>query len=214
MEIALRPECPTYAGGLGVPAGDIVRSASELNLPLVAVTLVSRQGYFRQTLSREGVQQEAPDPWEPSKFATRLDARIALPLQRRDVRIGRWLYVHESALGMRVPVLLLDTDLPDNAPEDRRLTDALYGGDALHCLKQRAVVGIGGARLLHALGLRVSAYHLHGGHSALLTLQLLREFAVWPEVRVTGDLPYDLSRVPERCICRRDDTPRRPPDPA
>ncbi|MCZ8131440.1 MAG: alpha-glucan family phosphorylase [Steroidobacteraceae bacterium] len=200
MEIALRPECPTYAGGLGVLAGDVIRSAADLDLPLVAVAPVSRQGYFRQTLDAAGRQQESPDPWDPAVFAAPLGARVAIPLNGRRVWVGGWLYVHTSAAGPRVPVVLLDTDLPDNSPEDRALTDALYAGDPRHRLRQQAVLGIGGTRLLHALGFTIDTYHLNEGHSALLALELLRRSAGPPESRLAGDPPYDLVRVRERCI--------------
>ena len=200
MEIALRAGCPTYAGGLGVLAGDIVRSSADLDLPLVGVTLVSRQGYFRQSFDAAGAQHEAPDPWDPSSLATRLDARVAVTLEQRDVWIGGWLYVHESPFGPRIPVLLLDTDLPDNAPEDRRITDQLYGGDERYRFKQQAVLGIGGVRLLRALGFRVRAYHLNEGHSALLTLQLLRDFILPSAERVAGEPPYDVARARTLCM--------------
>ena len=200
MEIALRPECATYAGGLGVLAGDVVRSSADLDLPLVAVTLVSRQGYFRQTLAADGTQHEAPDPWDPAAFASRVDARVAIVLEQREVWIGAWLYLHASPFGARIPVLLLDTDLAENAPADRRITDELYGGDARYRLAQQAVLGIGGARLLRALGFRVLAYHLNEGHSALLTLQLLRDCALPAAERVAGEPPYDVARARERCM--------------
>ena len=136
------------------------------------MTLVSRQGYFRQSLGPDGAQQEQPDPWDPAAFGARVDARIAVMLESRDVWVGAWLYVHESSFGTRIPVLLLDTDLPDNAAEDRTITNALYGGDARYQLAQQAVLGIGGVRMLRALGFRIPTFHLNEGHSALLTLQL------------------------------------------
>jgi starch phosphorylase len=200
MEIALRSECPTYAGGLGVLAGDVMRSAADLDLALVAVTLVSRHGYFRQSLDADGAQHEAPDTWDPSQFAARLDARVAITLEGREVWIGGWLYVHQSPLGGRIPVLLLDTDLLSNAPGDRHITDELYGGGPRYQLAQQAVLGIGGARLLRALGFRVAKYHLNEGHSALLTLQLLRDFSFPPAEREAGGPAYDVARAREQCI--------------
>ncbi len=200
MEIALCPGCNTYAGGLGVLAGDVVRSVADLDLPIVAVTLVSRQGYFHQSLTADGVQSEAPEPWDPAQFAIRLDARVAIELEKRAVWIGGWLYVHQSPLGGRIPVLLLDTDLPDNASEDRHITDELYGGDLRYRLAQQAVLGIGGVRLLRALGFRVAAYHLNEGHSAFLTLQLLRDYALPSAGQSPGETPYDVARARELCI--------------
>src|SRR5512143_1362035 len=122
MEIALRADIPTYSGGLGVLAGDTVRSAADLELPLVTVSLASREGYFRQTIDAAGRQQEAPDPWDPTKYAMPLQARVVVRIEGRDVWVGGWLYVLESYLGGRQPVILLDTDLGDNTPDDRRLT--------------------------------------------------------------------------------------------
>jgi glycogen phosphorylase len=129
MEIALRNEIPTYAGGLGVLAGDTVRSAADFALPLVAVSLVSRAGYFRQEINAQGRQVEHPALWDPAGLAQPLDAKIAVPIEDRAVWIGAWLYVLEGHLGGRQPVLLLDTDLDENRHDDRELTHYLYGGD-------------------------------------------------------------------------------------
>ncbi|HEY0634183.1 MAG TPA: alpha-glucan family phosphorylase [Gammaproteobacteria bacterium] len=199
MEIALRSEIPTYSGGLGVLAGDTVRSAADLELPLVTVSLASRQGYFRQSIDAQGRQQEVPDPWDPAQCAQSLPARVVVPIEGRRVWVGGWLYVLEGYLGRRQPVILLDTDLADNAPEDRQLTHYLYGGDTNYRLKQEVVLGIGGVRLLHALDFRVSEYHLNEGHAALLTLELLNLFA-YPSTHVrSGESPYDIPRVRELC---------------
>lgn len=198
MEIALRAEIPTYAGGLGVLAGDTLRSAADLELPLVGVTLVSRQGYFRQSLDGEGHQQEAPDPWDPAQWARPLDARVALEIGGRKVWVGGWLHVLEGHMNGRQPVILLDTDLAENAPEDRRLTDFLYGGDAAYRLQQEMVLGIGGVRLLQALGFQIRHYHLNEGHSAFIALELLRRYRYPPEDLRPGELPYDLPRAREQ----------------
>ena len=181
MEIALRSDIPTYAGGLGVLAGDTVRSAADLDLPFVAVTLVSRAGYFRQELDAQGRQHEQPQPWDPSQFARRLQARVCVPIEGREVWVGGWLYPVEGQRGGRVPVILLDTDLSDNDPKDREITHHLYGGEAAYRLRQEIVLGIGGVRMLDALGFTVRQYHLNEGHSALLTLQLLKRYAYAPE---------------------------------
>src|SRR5215472_13759800 len=117
MEIALRNEIPTYAGGLGVLAGDTLRSAADLELPLVAVTLVSRAGYFQQEIDPNGRQIEHPAMWEPSRWARKLDAKVAVRIEDRAVWIGAWLYVVESPMRGRAPVILLDTDLSENDPQ-------------------------------------------------------------------------------------------------
>lgn len=199
MEIALRNEMPTYAGGLGILAGDTVRSAADLGLPMVAVSLVSRSGYFCQQIDAQGRQIDRPDPWEPSKFARSLEAKVAVPIERRLVWISAWLYVHESQWGQRQPVLLLDTDLPENAPEDRQITHYLYGGDDSYRLKQEIVLGIGGVRLLHALGFEIRQYHMNEGHSALLGIELLRRHAYPPEDLQPGESRYDVPVVRDKC---------------
>jgi starch phosphorylase len=199
MEIALRNEIPTYAGGLGVLAGDTVRSAADLELPLVAVSLVSRAGYFRQEIDAQGRQTEQPSLWEPREWARPLDAKIAVPIEGRAVWIGAWLYVLEGHMGGRQPVLLLDTDLDENRREDRQITHYLYGGDDTYRLKQEIVLGLGGVRLLHALGFEVRHYHINEGHSALLGLELLRRYIYSPEDRRPEESPYDIPRVRELC---------------
>ena len=199
MEIALRNEIPTYAGGLGVLAGDTVRSAADLALPMVAVSLVSRAGYFRQEIDAQGRQVEHPDPWDPSRYATPLDAKIAVPIEGRAVWIGAWLYVLEGHMGGSQPVLLLDTDLEENRREDREITHYLYGGDETYRLKQEIVLGIGGVRLLQALGFKIRQYHMNEGHSALLGLELLQRYLYPPEDLRPGEPPYDIPRVRELC---------------
>ncbi len=199
MEIALRNEIPTYAGGLGVLAGDTLRSAADLRLPFVAVTLVSRDGYFRQALDAQGNQIEQPAPWDPSRWARRLDAKVAIRIEERPVWVSAWLYVVESHLGGRAPVILLDCDLPENDPQDRQITRYLYGGDDEYRLKQEMVLGMGGVRLLHALDFEISAYHMNEGHSALLAVELLRRYAYPPGDLRAGEAAYDLPRVRELC---------------
>jgi starch phosphorylase len=166
MEIALRSEIPTYAGGLGILAGDTLRTAADLNMNMVAVSLVSRAGYFRQTIDAAGRQNEAPQLWEPAQWATRLGAMVAIDLLGRMVWVSGWLYVLESPTGGRQPVILLDTDLMENQAEDRLITHYLYGGDDRYRLQQEAILGIAGVRMLQALGFDIREYHLNEGHSA------------------------------------------------
>jgi glycogen phosphorylase len=200
MEIAARPEMHTYSGGLGVLAGDTARSCADLGLPVVFVTLISRLGYLRQELSPAGEQIANPDPWQPEAFATPLRAKVAVLLEGREVWVRPWLYVLASPLGQSVPILLLDTDLNENAQADRRITDHLYGGDEAYRLKQEAVLGIGGLRCLQALGFSIRSYHLNEGHAALLALDLLRRYPR-PEDQVgAADLKFDVGRVREMCI--------------
>ncbi len=199
MEIALRSEIPTYAGGLGILAGDTLRSAADLSLPLVAVTLVSRAGYFRQELDAEGGQIEHPALWDPARWAAPLGAKVGVRIEDRAVWVGAWLYVIESDIGGRAPVILLDTDLAENAPADREITHYLYGGDDRYRLMQQMVLGLGGVRVLRALGFEVSAYHMNEGHSALLGLELLRHFTYPASELRAGESPYDVPRVRQLC---------------
>ena len=108
MELALRHEMHTYAGGLGVLSGDTVRSSADLELPAVFISLLSRAGYFRQVIDAEGRQREEPDPWDVERWAQPLPAMIGVRIENRDVWVRPWVYVHKSETGFGVPVLLLD----------------------------------------------------------------------------------------------------------
>jgi len=174
MEIGIKSEIPTYSGGLGVLAGDTIRSSADLRIPLVAVTLVSRKGYLKQKITEEGEQLEYPDEWEPSKYMILLPPTVEVSIENRRVKIKAWLYEHQSVTGGVVPILFLDTDVEGNASEDRCITDFLYGGDERYRLKQEIVLGIGGVRMLEALNFNIAKYHMNEGHSSLLTLELLR----------------------------------------
>jgi starch phosphorylase len=200
MEIAIREEMHTYAGGLGILAGDTARSAADLELPLVFVTLASRAGYFRQCLDADGNQGEDPDWWDLDACCTPLDAMIAVRIAERPVWISPWLALHTCPHGRSIPILLLDTDLDQNAPEDRSLTDFLYGGDDAYRLKQEIVLGIGGYRLLTALGFEIGTYHMNEGHAALLTLELMNRFRLPPPEWREGEPRHDLGAVRERCV--------------
>ncbi|MFZ5659457.1 MAG: alpha-glucan family phosphorylase [Pseudomonadota bacterium] len=199
MEIALRNEIPTYSGGLGVLAGDTVRSAADLELPFVAVSLVSRAGYFRQEIDSQGRQVERPDPWTPERWASPLEAMVAVTIEGRPVWVSGWLYLLEGYRSGKQPVILLDTDLDHNRSDDREITHHLYGGDATYRLKQEIVLGIGGMRILQALGFRVLHHHMNEGHSALLGLELLRRYAYASEDLRPGESSYDIPRVRELC---------------
>ncbi|WP_210385370.1 alpha-glucan family phosphorylase [Brucella anthropi] len=200
MEIALRPEVHTYSGGLGVLAGDSARSAADLNLPMVFITLVSRQGYVRQEIGNGHVQVSHPDPWEPEAFATPLPSMVAVTIEERPVWIRPWLYTQECPLGHSIPVLLLDTDVEQNADEDRRITDTLYGGDREYRLKQEIVLGIGGHAVLRALGFAIEKYHMNEGHAALLTLPLLRATRAVEDTAPAIAKRYDIGAVRDQCV--------------
>ncbi len=199
MEIALHNEIQTYAGGLGILAGDTMRSAADLELPMVAVSLVSHAGYFRQEIDTQGRQLEHAATWDPRHWAQPIDAKIAVQIDGRTVWIGAWLYVLESHTGARQPVLLLDTDLNENSSEDREITHYLYGGDTVYRLKQEVVLGQGGVRLLHAIGFKIRHYHMNEGHSALLGLELMRRYTYTAEHLRPGESHYDIPRVRDLC---------------
>lgn len=200
MEIGLRDDIPTYSGGLGILAGDTVKSASDLCLPFIAVTLISRKGYFRQEIDSEGHQKEFPVVWDPSKLLTNAEEKISIFIENREVFVQAWIYFVESPRVASVPVIYLDTDLPENSAEDRTLTDHLYGGDESYRLKQEMILGIGGVRMLKKLGFQVKKYHMNEGHAAFLTLELLHEHkkdieAVWDESHI-----WDTEAVRNLCV--------------
>ncbi len=199
MEIALRSEIPTYAGGLGILAGDTLLSATDLDLPMVAISLISRAGYFRQELDADGRQKEFPANWKPDHWAQPLDAKIAIKIDNNTVWIRAWLYVLEGHMGGRQPVLLLDTDLEENSPLDREITHFLYGGDSTYRLKQEIVLGLGGMRLLQALGFTIRHYHMNEGHSALIGLELMRRYSYSDVDLRPGESRYDFPRVRDLC---------------
>ena len=200
MEVALRVEVHTYSGGLGVLAGDTVRSCADLELPIVFISLLSRTGYFRQEIDAEGRQIEHPDTWDIQRWAQPLAAMIGVKIEDRDVWVRPWLYVHTSDLGYSVPVLLLDTDLEQNDTRDRNLTHQLYGGDEVYRLKQELLLGVGGVRVLEALSFEIGTFHLNEGHAAFATIELLKRF---PRKRRQTDVTewsYDADRVRHLCV--------------
>jgi starch phosphorylase len=174
MEIALEPDIPTYSGGLGILAGDTLRSAADLGVPLVAVTLAYRKGYFRQILDSAGNQFEQPQEWDPESQITEVKQRVTVEIEGRQVSIRAWKYTITGITGEIVPVYLLDTDVPENSDYDRALTDSLYGGDQRYRLAQEIVLGLGGFRMIEKVypG-QLETFHMNEGHSALLSLGLL-----------------------------------------
>jgi len=178
MEIALEVGMPTYSGGLGVLAGDTIRAAADLHIPMVAVTLLHRKGYFYQRLDEHGGQYEEPVAWAINDFVHAMPAQVTVTVEGRTVQLRAWQYVVRGVSGFTVPVYFLDADLPDNTAWDRTLTDVLYGGDVRYRLCQEALLGIGGVRMLRALGYTtIARFHMNEGHASLLTLELLEEQA-------------------------------------
>ena len=176
MEIAIATEIPTYSGGLGVLAGDTIRSAADMKIPMVAVTLVQHQGYFSQKLDAEGKQLESPMEWSVQEYMEECSARTRVTIEGRDVHLRVWKYDVIGTAGHKVPIFLLDSKLPENSDWDRTITDNLYGGDSHYRLCQEVVLGVGGVRILRELGFNnINRFHMNEGHSALLTLELLNE---------------------------------------
>ncbi|WP_446744918.1 alpha-glucan family phosphorylase [Silvibacterium acidisoli] len=198
MEIAVTPEMPTYSGGLGVLAGDTLRAAADMGLRLAAVTLAHRKGYFQQHLTDAGVQSETTQPWSPEKVLFGEDPIISITIEDRPVAIRTWRYDMEGVTGHIIPIYFLDTNLEQNDPRDRVLTDSLYGGNGDYRLRQEAVLGMGGARILEALDYQPLVYHMNEGHAALLTIALLKQQIFGEPLESAG--PADIEAIRQKCV--------------
>jgi starch phosphorylase len=199
MEIAIVDGIPTYSGGLGVLAGDTIRSAADLSLPMVAVTLLYRKGYFSQSIDAKGKQVENPVDWDPSSILTDVGRTIFVAVEGRRVEAKVWRYDVESSVGASVPVFFLDTNLESNSSEDRALTDRLYGGDSKYRLSQEIVLGIGGVRCINELGYQnIQKFHMNEGHASFLTLELLDETCRQHELEVPTDV--EIAAVRSKCV--------------
>ena len=198
MEIAINPAIPTYSGGLGVLAGDTLRSAADTGVPLVAFTLAHRKGYFQQHLDPRGLQTEDVQPWDPANFCSEEQARITVSVEDRIVTVRAWRYDMVGRYGHIVPIYLLDTDIEGNSGWDRGLTDHLYGGDTNYRLQQEIVLGMGGVRMANALGHRINVYHMNEGHAALLTLALIESQLGGGPLGVPTEA--DLALVRQKCV--------------
>ncbi len=199
MEYGVHNSLPIYSGGLGILAGDHLKSASDINLPLIAVGLFYRYGYFRQQMTREGWQEEHYGENHPSE----------LPVERVTDEAGEPVYVHvmmrsrlvraqawRASVG-RVSLYLLDANIPENEQTDRMITMHLYGGDRETRMRQEMLLGIGGVRLLRRLGISPHVFHLIEDHTAFATLELVRELTEGPQY-----LSFERAAqiVRERCV--------------
>ncbi|MBD3246007.1 MAG: alpha-glucan family phosphorylase [Candidatus Omnitrophica bacterium] len=194
MEVGVHSDIPTYSGGLGILAGDTIRSAADLNVPMVGVTLLYRKGYFFQKIDAEGQQHEYPFEWNPKKVLRLSSRRTSVQIEGREVHIQAWQYVVRGSAGYLIPVIFLDTDLPENDEYGRSLSYFLYGGDRRYRLSQELVLGVGGVRMLRELGYRqLNRYHMNEGHASLLTLELLR-------VRGRPEGEWDMDGVRRMCV--------------
>ena len=196
-EYGFHESFPIYSGGLGVLAGDYCKAASDERANFVAVGLLYGQGYFTQTVDNDGVQhaeyreRDPRDvPVEPARRGDGEWVRVTVRIAGREVVARLW-----KAQAGRVPVYLLDTNCPENAPSDRDITHRLYGGDESTRIRQEMILGIGGTRALRALGVQPAVWYLNEGHAAFLILELLRE-------HLTQGLPFNaaLEAVAANCV--------------
>ncbi len=199
MEIGLQSDIPTYSGGLGILAGDTIRAAADMKVPMVAVTLLPRKGYFHQSLDAEGNQIETPESWSVSDRLKPLTPRVAVVIEKREVKIRAWRYDVMGVTGGAVPVIYLDTDMAGNDKQDRELTQYLYGGDSRYRLCQEYVLGVGGVRMLRALGYdAIDRFHMNEGHAAFLVVELLDE--EMGRTRARGIKPQHIQAVRNQCV--------------
>ncbi|MBU1975530.1 MAG: alpha-glucan family phosphorylase [Nanoarchaeota archaeon] len=183
MEIGLDHRIPTYSGGLGVLAGDTIKAFADLHVPVIAVTLVHSKGYFYQKIEN-GEQKEIPVDWSKDDFLKKTDVVIDIPLKDRTIKVTAWEYICKGCANYEVPVYFLDTNLPENSDYDRKLTDHLYGGDEYYRMLQEIILGIGGVRILEALGYtNLKKYHMNEGHAAFIAFELYN--------RLKGKVPAD-----------------------
>jgi starch phosphorylase len=176
MEIGVDPQVPTYAGGLGVLAGDTVRAAADLGLPFVAVTLLHRHGYVHQRLDAAGRQREEPAVWSVEHVLAPLAARVSVSLNGRPVVVRAWRHTVAGIDGASVPVIFLDTDLEENTPEDARCHTTCMAATPPIDSRKRRCSGLAGCACCAPWGTRdIQRFHLNEGHSALLTSELVAE---------------------------------------
>jgi len=200
MEIGIDPSVQTYSGGLGILAGDTVKSFADLKIPAIAVSLLYKKGYIFQKIDEKGNQLDLPYEWEYENFLKPLKASVSIKLRGRDVQLKAWQYLYKGASGFEVPVIFLDTDIVENHEDDRKITYYLYGGDEAYRLLQEAVLGIGGVRMLSELGYdSLKKYHMNEGHSSLLSIELLRNRKI-ENINQPETLSDAIARVRNMCV--------------
>ncbi len=188
MEIGIDERIPTYSGGLGILAGDTIKSCADLNIPVVGITLLSEHGYFYQKIDGNGNQVELPINFSVPELLNLLPSKTSVQIEDRTVNIRSWHYLVKGVSGYIVPVFFLDTNIEENSNQDREITKHLYGGDNKYRLSQEIVLGIGGVRALQAFGYTtIDKYHMNEGHAALGTLELYRQLK-------------DIEKVREQCV--------------
>src|SRR6476659_6727250 len=174
-EFGFHESVPNYSGGLGILAGDHCKSASDLDLNFVAIGLLYRHGYFKQEIDKDGIQHAVNLNQNfhhlPIREVRSGDRNLLISVDLLDREV--WAKIWELRVG-RISLLLLDTDIPENRAEDRRITAELYGGDLEMRIRQEIVLGIGGVKTLTALGIEAEVFHMNEGHSAFLALERIR----------------------------------------
>ncbi len=176
-EIGISAKLPTYSGGLGVLAGDHIKAAADAKLPMCAVTLLYKEGYFKQRIDDEGRQTEIYPQFDPHPLLKKLPIKFTLPLRKRDVWIQAYEYRYVGLTGHEIPIFFLDTNLEENFEDDKSITLRLYSGDKDHRILQEAIHGFGGIKLLDELQYNsIETYHMNEGHASFITMQLLKKF--------------------------------------
>ena len=198
MEVGISHRIPTYAGGLGILAGDTLKSFADLGIPVVGISLLNEQGYFYQRLDGDGNQIEDPVHWSVGDLMVQLPNVVTVRIDGRQVKVKAWQHMIRGIKGSSIPMIFLDTNLPENAEYDRTLTSHLYSGDRYYRLCQEMVLGVGGMRMLDSLGYtNVKKYHMNEGHAALLTIELLRKTYHDAEIEENS---YDIDSVKDKTV--------------
>jgi len=194
MEIALENNIKTYAGGLGVLAGDILKSAAEKKFPMIGVTLLNRYGYFKQKINNSGAQIELIDRDYDFSLLKRLDTQVEIEIGSEKIKVGVWQYLIKGEKGFEVPVYFLDTNISGNKTKYKHLTDKLYGGNLELRLQQEIVLGRGGVKMIAELGFNsIKKYHLNEGHGAFAALELFND-------NKEAKLEDRINQVRKKCI--------------
>ncbi len=175
MEIGFKSEIPTYSGGLGVLAGDTIKAFADLNVKAIAITLLSRKGYFYQQFDENDFQNEKDYEWNPEEALEKTDIQVKTHIEGREVHIDVWKYNIKGVNGHEIPIYFLDTKNEKNNPDDQKLTDHLYGGDLNYRLQQEIILGRGGMKVVDALKIHPNKFHLNEGHAAFLITELYDE---------------------------------------
>ncbi len=199
MEIGISHSIPTYAGGLGILAGDLLKSFSDMGAPMIGITLINSKGYFHQLVNENGEQYETPVEWDPNQFMVLLPNIIVLNADNREIKVRAWQLIIRGQGGHNIPVYFLDSNVEGNSDYDRTLTSYLYGGDRQYRLMQEIILGIGGIKMLDSLGYsNIKKYHMNEGHSALLTVELLKQ--TYKEMGETEEDHYNIQSVKDKCV--------------